>query len=474
MKLFLVTLFLYTLVKCFPDRGPENTVKNDDDPGSPLMLTPYIESGKIQEAKDLSRVAFPDFPEVESYAGFFTVDKTYNSNQFFWYFPAQNNRIETAVMVWLQGGPGASSLFGLFAENGPFEIKNDAFQRRDVHWAEDNHLIYIDNPVGTGFSFTNDSRGYCTNQTQIGEHLYSTITQFFQLFPELQQLPFFVSGESYAGKYVPALGYTIHKNNPTARTKINLKGLIIGNGWSDPINQLNYSDYLYQIGLIDWIAKRELEKLQNNLTELVKAEAWHETVDARYRLYDYIQGSMGNISLYNYLPSKSVIDNPYPNFIDTVSIRKAIHVGDLTYDSLNETAYEYLKLDIMKSVAPWISELIEHYHILFYNGQTDIIVAYPLTINFLRKLKFSASEKYLNALRMIALLDHNNNTEKIAFVKRADKLTEMLIRDASHMVPADQPEWIYSLILWWRLSATGMEGDIMIDGNKIVLQPNHE
>lgn len=186
--------------------------RDDGDPGKPLFLTPYVESGNITEGRHLARVPFTESLRIKSYAGYFTVNKTYDSNQFFWYFPAMiPNGKDAPVIVWLQGGPGATSLYGLFTENGPLRVRKGKFERRKYNWALSHHVIYIDNPVGTGFSFTNDPKGYCMDEIQVGEQLYSTLTQFFQLFPELQPNKFFVTGESYGGKYVPALAYTIQK-----------------------------------------------------------------------------------------------------------------------------------------------------------------------------------------------------------------------------------------------------------------------
>jgi vitellogenic carboxypeptidase-like protein len=93
-----------------------------------------------------------------------------------------------------------------------------------------NHnVIYIDNPVGTGFSFTDKEEGYAKNEIDVGNNLYEALIQFFTLFPDLQKNKFFVTGESYAGKYVPAVSHAIHKRNGNAKIKINLKGLAIGN-----------------------------------------------------------------------------------------------------------------------------------------------------------------------------------------------------------------------------------------------------
>jgi vitellogenic carboxypeptidase-like protein len=134
---------------------------------------------------------------------------------------------ETApVLLWLQGGPGGSSLFGLFNENGPLQVTSDLeVIKRNTSWSLTHHIIYIDNPVGTGFSFT--KKCYASNQDQVGTDLYMAMLQFFVMFPALRSHDFYVTGESYAGKYVPALTHKIHISNPKTTQKINLKGMAI-------------------------------------------------------------------------------------------------------------------------------------------------------------------------------------------------------------------------------------------------------
>ncbi|KAJ9584275.1 hypothetical protein L9F63_021397, partial [Diploptera punctata] len=121
------------------------------DPGDPLFLTPYIEAGKIKEAQQLSKVGpLKGAANIKSYSGYLTVDKTYNSNLFFWYFPIEREYADAPVVLWLQGGPGATSLYGLFTENGPFSINKKFYLvPREYSWTKTHHVIYIDNPVGT-------------------------------------------------------------------------------------------------------------------------------------------------------------------------------------------------------------------------------------------------------------------------------------------------------------------------------------
>ncbi|KAJ8710981.1 hypothetical protein PYW07_008223 [Mythimna separata] len=425
--------------------------RDGGDPGPPLFLTPYVESGKIEEGRRLARVPFTESLRIKSYAGYFTVNKTYDSNQFFWYFPAMVPDNKNApVIVWLQGGPGATSLYGLFTENGPIRVRRDKFERRKYNWALSHHVIYIDNPVGTGFSFTNDSRGYCTDETQVGEQLYTTLIQFFQLFPELQQNKFFVTGESYGGKYVPALAYTIHKKNPTAKLKINMKGIAIGNGLSDPEHQLVYGKYLYQIGLIDSNGAKLFEQYENKTKQYIKQGKWDDAFATFDSLLngDMIDGKSIFTNLtgfnfyFNYLHTKDYTQ--YEDFgpmLQKTAVRKMIHVGNLPFHNGTEVE-KHLKQDVMKSVAPWISELLDHYYVVIYNGQLDIIVAYPLTVNYLKNLNFTGAEDYKTAKRYVWKVDG----EVAGYVKQAGKLVEILVRNAGHMVPGDQPKWALDLI----------------------------
>ncbi|KAJ8917688.1 hypothetical protein NQ315_005135 [Exocentrus adspersus] len=422
-----------------------------DDPGVPLFLTPLIEQNKIKEAQSAAVVYFNGFKSVKSYSGYLTVNKAYDSNLFFWFFPSLGDYSKDPVVLWLQGGPGASSLIGLFAENGPFTVKSKhGLKLRKYSWTNSHSVIYIDNPVGTGYSFTNN--GYAQNETQVGADLYNALVQFFTLFPELQKNDFYVAGESYAGKYVPAISYTIYKNNPSAKLKINLQGLSIGNGLSDPEHQLKYGDYLYQIGLIDSNTKQLVQNYENEGIKYIQNK---EFVKAFQTFDNLLNGDLNNHSslfknatgfdnYYNFLfPETPSNELSYMmKYIQRSDIRASIHVGNTSFHSEDQTVELNLVPDVMQSVAPWISQLLSNYRVLIYNGQLDIIVAYPLTVNYLQNLQFSGADQYKTAPRYKWYV----GTDIAGYVKQAGNLTEVLVRDAGHMVPADQPQWAVDLI----------------------------
>ena len=153
-------------------------------------------------------------------------------------------------MVWLQGGPGSSSMFAVFNENGPYIVDKDIkISLNKYSWTQQFSMLYIDNPVGTGFSYTNDEKGFSRDQQNIADNLYEALQQFFTLFSEYRNNEFYITGQSYAGKYIPAIGYKLHSMRNISN--INFKGIAIGNGWIDPITQLDIGSLLRTIGLID-------------------------------------------------------------------------------------------------------------------------------------------------------------------------------------------------------------------------------
>lgn len=431
-------------------------VKSGEDVGTPLIVTPYLKTGKADEARKLAHVSFPDQNFVNSYSGYFTVNKTANSNMFFWYFEAKKTPEKAPVILWLQGGPGASSLFGLFTENGPFFVdKAMKLAPREFSWHMDHHLIYIDNPVGTGFSYS-DEIGYARNEVDVGVNLYEALQQFFTMFPDLRSHPFFVTGESYGGKYVPAIGHRIHKMNAhaPANEHINLAGLAIGNGLSDPLHQLKYGDYLYQLGLIDGRGRDLFHKVEKEGEMAIQRRDF----DSAFEIFDLLinmdelpSGSLfknmtGLSQYFNYIKSSDDgMEERMGQFLQKASTRKAIHVGNNTFHGLEgENRVEvFLKRDVMDSVAPWMTEMIDNYRVCIYNGQLDIIVAYPLTVNYLNNLAFRDKEKYLNAPRYIWKVDG----EVAGYAKEAGNLVEVLVRKAGHMAPGDQPKFVMDMLL---------------------------
>merc|ERR1712086_851619 len=178
------------------------------------------------------------------------------------YFPTQNDKPNAPLLIWLQGGPGGSSMFGLFAEMGPFGLSAELKLVPNAEsWNTDYGMLFIDNPVGAGFSYTTDQDGYCTDTKDcVARNLYSLLQQFYQVFPEQLQSKLFITGESYGGHYVPAIGAYIHEQNMKNENKmIPLAGIAVGDGWVDPVNMIPaYPDMVFNMGMCDASEKAKI------------------------------------------------------------------------------------------------------------------------------------------------------------------------------------------------------------------------
>ncbi|XP_034030898.1 probable serine carboxypeptidase CPVL [Thalassophryne amazonica] len=426
------------------------------DPGSPLFLTPYLERGEIDQARKLSLVGDLPGTNVKSHAGYLTVNQKYNSNLFFWFFPALMPAGDQApVLLWLQGGPGGTSMFGLFVEHGPYVVyKNMTVGMRDYAWTKRYSILYIDNPVGTGFSFTDDDRGYAENQDDVGRDLYSALVQFFQIFSEYQPNEFYATGESYAGKYVPAISYYIHKNNPTAKVKINLKGMAIGDGLCDPEGMLGgYGDFLYQTALIDELQREYVMQQTDISVQLIQQQKWVEA----FKVFDsllngdlteepsFFQNATGCSNYFNYLSCEEPEDQEYfSQFVTLPQVRHAIHVGNQTFHDGSQVE-KHLMQDVMKTIKPWLGVLMDNYRVLMYSGQLDVIVAAPLTERFLLTVNWTGAADYKTASRFYWKLQPTD-TEVAGYVRQVNQFYQVIIRGGGHILPYDQPARSFDMI----------------------------
>ncbi|KAK7574410.1 hypothetical protein V9T40_011601 [Parthenolecanium corni] len=431
-------LIPHTLHKVPPEITPDS-----ENVGEPLILTPYLKSNQNSKARKLSDVE-PLLKGIVSNSGYFTVNETYNSNLFFWFFrKTSDDWKEAPLLLWLQGGPGCSSLIGLFEENGPFRLVKNVLKRRKFSWTNDYNVIYIDQPVGSGYSFTNSSKGRIHNQEQVADHLYEALTQFFLLYPELKDNPFYVSGESYAGKYVPAIAYKIHTLKKAGKSSINLKGLFLVSATTDGIGMMEYiGDVCYHIGIIDSRIRDQTKFMFEDLKSYVHSRLWtnasFERVKILYNIYAHTRVSLHDCT-------KSIddpIDDASIKYLQSSKIRKKIHAGGVKYSVCSNEVYEDFSDDILKSVKPWVEELLEHYPVAFVGGQYDLIVAYLSNANVLKRLEWSGAFKFGKAVRE-KLIDQK---KVVGYYKSVGNLKDVMIRRAGHAIPMDQPKIVLDVL----------------------------
>jgi serine carboxypeptidase-like clade I len=161
-----------------------------------------------------------------------------SSNLHYWFVESESDPANDPVVLWLNGGPGCSSLDGFFYELGPFVIeskdnyKTTRLSLREYHWSQIANVLFIESPVGVGFSYSDDADYKCDDDRTATENLLA-IQDFFSKFPEYLKSKLFLTGESYAGVYVPTLAEAILNAEAAGTyTGAKLTGIAVGNGCS--------------------------------------------------------------------------------------------------------------------------------------------------------------------------------------------------------------------------------------------------
>ncbi|EIN03589.1 alpha/beta-hydrolase [Punctularia strigosozonata HHB-11173 SS5] len=172
------------------------------------------------------------FPVARSFAGNIRVNRPHHPNDtlFYWGFEHSHGSLTAGSgqnahapwAIWLNGGPGSSSMPGLTLENGPIHINPDySVTHNPYAWTAFADYFWIDQPVGVGFS-TSDAESYVTDEDQMATDFFGFLENLVKVFPSLRTRPLYLTGESYAGTYIPYITkhYFGLKNPPVRLARI--------------------------------------------------------------------------------------------------------------------------------------------------------------------------------------------------------------------------------------------------------------
>jgi carboxypeptidase D len=427
---------------------------------------------------------------------------------FYWLFEpanAANARDEDIPLIlWLNGGPGCSSMDGLWLENGPLRLKNDgnkwAVDVNDQSWNNaPAWTLYVDQPVGTGLSFTR-KQTYCKNDFEVNRDFHYFLEEFFLLHSDkflsdnnngkqIVRRPFYFSGESHAGHYIPSMmDFILQRNDgklvpdqnnglEPLRVVIPVSGAAIGNGWVDPFHQYSAADAAYGAGIIGAAQRANLEDAERACQSKLKSGKFQadvcfsllddiidqshgtngKTIVSQYdtRIWE-IKGAsrsfpLGHKDVETYLGGKKSYSEP-PLVVDFHSVLESIHAlesldAGLTYQECTDPPYLALAHQDGLGVVDELVRVLDHEskpHMLFFNGINDLICNHVGNERFLDALPWSKASEYMQQPRHVwdapvnpAL--KNNGGRPDGFVKTFENLTYLKILEAGHMVPMDQP-----------------------------------
>ncbi|MCD9646844.1 Serine carboxypeptidase-like 31 [Datura stramonium] len=178
----------------------------------------------------------PGQPSVnfKHYAGHVTVNENNGRALFYWFYECSIAPQDKPLVLWLNGGPGCSSVgYGATQEIGPFLVDSDGFglNLNPYSWNKEANLLFLESPIGVGFSYSNTSADYLNlGDDFTANDTYTFLHKWLLKFPSYKKRPFYIAGESYAGKYVPELAEVIvDKNKLDPSLFIDLRGILLGN-----------------------------------------------------------------------------------------------------------------------------------------------------------------------------------------------------------------------------------------------------
>jgi len=367
------------------------------------------------------------------------------------------------LILWLTGGPGCSSSLAALTENGPCMVNEagDGTDRNSFAWNEVAHILYLDQPSGVGFSYGEHNTD--RNEAMISEDVYYFLQSFFQAYPEYLNCELFVVGESYGGHYVPAIAHRIYmgnKNEKDGIVKLNLTGLAIGNGYTDPAVQSQYYAEManYNSQGIQTVSQETYEKMKANT---------QECVDLTNQCNDIILGdtvlclaAFDFCSIFVESPYYKTGLNPYDirlecgdfdlcydftnleSFMNLPSTRENLHIPSqipqwTTCD--NNMGFKFSK-DQMKNFSPYVAELLNAgVRALIYAGDADYSCNYMGNRAWTMEMEWDFKDEFNNAS------DHDW-FDGYGLARSANGLSFLQVYDAGHMVPSDKPEVALQLI----------------------------
>ncbi|KAK6459579.1 Alpha/Beta hydrolase protein [Scheffersomyces xylosifermentans] len=440
-------------------------------------VKPTLDVDEEQKFEILSNARFADHslrikknnPEklgldtVNQYTGFLDVD-VLDKHFFYWFFESRNDPKNDPVILWLNGGPGCSSATGLFFELGPSSINSTLHPVYNPYsWNSNASVIFLDQPVGVGYSYTGGSA--VTNTDDAGKDVFIFLELFFQKFPQFSKNDFHIAGESYGGHYVPKFASEIINSSDRS---FELTSILVGNGITDSLIQLGYYRPMAcgEGGYKPVISEEQCAFMEHEYPRcaaLVKI------------CYD-IPSALTCVpaQLYCSSLSKPYSDtglNPYDIRVNCTSEDGPLCYKGLEYvdeylnqegvkkavGALNETKFEdcstnvglgfFFNGDGVKPFQQYVAELLEHdVPVLLYAGDKDYIC------NWLGNHAWSDALEYKNHEQFAAESLKpwiNYEGKQAGEIKNYDKFTFLRVYDAGHMVPYDQPENALELVNRW-------------------------
>ncbi|XP_054892363.1 cathepsin A-like [Poeciliopsis prolifica] len=392
----------------------------------------------------------------------------------YWFVTSQRDPAKDPLILWLNGGPGCSSLDGFLSENGPFHVNDDGatLYENKFSWNRIANVLYLESPAGVGYSYS-DSKKYDTDDDQVADDNYKALQSFFAKFPNFTQNEFYIFGESYGGVYAPTLSLRV----ATGKVKINFKGFAVGNGLSSfALNDQSLIYFGYYHGLFGEDLWRDLNmnccdekscNFHNNTNEkcmtLVNVafvivyesglnvyalyrdceglRAYHKGYErAMSHLFRSYRKNPSSFKLPDVKKSSVSLGSVPPcinstaqkNWLNRGDVRKALHIPDVLppWDICSDVVGQHYTTLYQTMKEVYLKLLSLNLRALVYNGDTDMACNFLGDQWFVEDLGFKATSKHQPWI---------HDDQIAGFYQQFGNITFLTVKGAGHMVPQWAP-----------------------------------
>ncbi|EOY33649.1 Serine carboxypeptidase-like 51 [Theobroma cacao] len=394
----------------------------------------------------------------------------------FWWLYKSPYRVEQPskpwpIILWLQGGPGASGVgIGNFEEIGPLDTN---LKPRNSTWLKKADLLFVDNPVGTGYSFVEDTKLFVKTDDDAATDLTTLLIELFNRNESLQKSPLYIVAESYGGKFAVTAGLSILKAIEAGKLKLKLGGVALGNSWISPEDFVfSWGPLLKDVSRLDNNGMEKSKSLAEEIRQQLKDGQYEEATNTWSQLESVISQNSNSVDFYNFLLdsgsgplalTSSAISNGifavkrYSRYLSSLRVSPGNDGGDL--DSLmngvikkklkiipanvswgGQSDYVFSRLagDFMNPRIAEVDELLaKGVNVTVYNGQLDVICATKGTEAWVDKLKWEGLQDFLSKERTPLYCKGDQGTK--GFLKSYKNLQFYWILGAGHFVPVEQP-----------------------------------
>lgn len=400
------------------------------------------------------------------YSGYVTANEDSGRALFYWFIEAVEDPDSKPLVLWLNGGPGCSSIaYGEAEEIGAFHIRPDGktLYLNPYSWNQVANILFVDSPVGVGFSYSNTSSDLLENgDKRTASDSLRFLLNWFERFPQYKGRDFYITGESYAGHYVPQLSQAIVRYNHIKQRKaINLRGYMVGNALTDDFHDhLGLFEFMWSSGLIS-------DQTYKKLNLHCDFQSFIHSSDSCDNILDIASEELGDIDPYSiftppcpanasgsnwllrkmhrvgrvsekYDPCTEKHSTVYFNWPD---VQKALHVSPEFAPSKWETCSDLVSTNWKDSPITVLDIYHELIHsglrIWMFSGDTDAVIPVTSTRYSIDALKLPTTKPWH------AWYDDG---QVGGWTQEYAGLTFVAVRGAGHEVPLHRPKLALTLI----------------------------